>query len=466
MPLLAVGLFVAFAATANFSSRQFNDAGSAFTAAWSLTQRGTLDISDVQTVKAWTVTVGEAEYSDRFPGIIIFAAPFYLLLGVKGMATVYPAGIASATAATTAMVLLFLLFRRLSNERTGLLATLLVAFGTSVWTVSADSLWPQGVDQVCLIAAMLLLSSAHYTGAGLAWAYAVFTRPHQAVIAAVCGIAESWRCRSARPLLAVGAASSLGVLGLLLYNYFIFGRATLLAGVYGTRLETAGAALDGDQGSLATRLFDLPLVENVAGTLVSPVRGVLILSPFLLLLIPGIKPAWAVAPLWVRSSAVGGLVYTAVQLTGNHFSGGTGFYSYRLAIEPLTVAAPLLLLAWQNWTARSRWRRWCFGALAIFSVVQHAVGAFAHYPGTDPRQLAWNRYLLVSDLLRATTWQLMLIGTISIVILTFVGYLLWVDFTKIGNDSSQQPCHQSEASSRWCSRTCMASHRHETPSHC
>lgn len=50
---------------------------------------------------------------------------------------------------------------------------------------------------------------------------------------------------------------------------------------------------------------------------------------------------WRAAPLWVRSAAAGGTAYLLIQLRGNGFSGGYGFFSYRLAIEWLTLCALL-----------------------------------------------------------------------------------------------------------------------------
>jgi len=38
----------------------------------------------------------------------------------------------------------------------------------------------------------------------------------------------------------------------------------------------------------------------------------------------------------------------AIQITGNYFAGGGGFYSYRYPIETLTLCAPLLVLCWDS----------------------------------------------------------------------------------------------------------------------
>jgi hypothetical protein len=65
---------------------------------------------------------------------------------------------------------------------------------------------------------------------------------------------------------------------------------------------------------------------------------------------------------------VAGLAYLVVELKTNRFSGGSEFWSYRYPLETLTLCAPLLLLAWREYTARTEWRRAAFLALGIFAI--------------------------------------------------------------------------------------------------
>lgn len=427
--LVALSLFVVYAASANYSPRQFNDAASAYSAAWSLAQHGTLDLTDVSGMKPWTVQHEGKEFSDRYPGIFLWATPFYLLLGREDLITVYPAGIASATAATIAVVLLYKLLRRQANVRTSLVAAALAAFGTATWTVSADSLWSHGINQVCLLGAMLGIATGRHRIAGLLFGWAIFTRPHLALVAAATGLGQGLARRSWRPVLQVGVMSALGIVGLLGYNFLLFGEPALLVGAY-----------EGRPGSAVHQATaGLPVLENIAGALISPVRGVLVMSPFLLLLLPGLARAWRVSPIWVRSSALGGLGYVTVQLLGNSFAGGTGFYSYRLTLEPLTACAPLLLYCWQEWTVCRRGRRVLFAILAGISVVQHAVGALAHTPTDDPRTLAWSRYLLTEDLAQATSWQLGVLLLITVATTAAAVYLVRCCGKDVPGDDGLRP---------------------------
>ncbi|NNC41124.1 MAG: hypothetical protein HKN95_10570, partial [Acidimicrobiia bacterium] len=104
-------------------------------------------------------------------------------------------------------------------------------------------------------------------------------------------------------------------------------------------------------------------------------RGFLLWSPFLLVLIPGLRAAWKAAPAWVRGSALGGLVYLLVQYKANRFSGGGGFFTYRYPLEALTAAAPLLYLSYREWVAPRPRIGKAFVALSSASIVVHGLGS-------------------------------------------------------------------------------------------
>jgi hypothetical protein len=121
-------------------------------------------------------------------------------------------------------------------------------------------------------------------------------------------------------------------------------------------------------------------LENVVGALASPERGLFVLSPFLLALVPGIRAAWRDAPPWAQGFALGGVAYTLVQLWLNRFSGGYNFYSYRLMLELLTCATPLLVISFRQWTAKSAFRLRVFAGFLAVSAAMQAMGAVAYRP--------------------------------------------------------------------------------------
>jgi alpha-1,2-mannosyltransferase len=159
----------------------------------------------------------------------------------------------------------------------------------------------------------------------------------------------------------------MGLALLVAYNTVVFG-APSIAGGYGSGFNERTSSLD--------------LVEyagNIALALVHPLRGLLIFSPFLILLIPGLKAAWRAAPAWVQGSALGGLLYLLLQLKANRYSGGSGFWGYRYPLETLAAAAPLLLLAYSEWVERqSELIRKLFRWLVIASVLLTATGAIVY----------------------------------------------------------------------------------------
>ncbi|HVL98872.1 MAG TPA: hypothetical protein VM324_06255 [Egibacteraceae bacterium] len=369
-PLLAVYL-----ATASYGIPQSPDPIAAAMPAWQLVERGTLSLDASVGDNPWLVDTGERVVSNRQPGVIAWGVPFYALwpLPAADDLPMAPAGVAAAVAAALAMGVLALVLRHLVAPTEAMVAALVAGLGTATWTVSADGLWPHGPSQLWLGLALLALAGTRYVAAGLGFTAAIVTRPNAAVLAAVVGLYLAWRQRSVRPAVLVGAASVLGVVALVAYNTAVYGSPSIAGGY------------PSDFTDRLTTMTWLTYAENVVGTFVSPGRGILVLSPFLLVLAPGLRAGWRAAPSWVRGSALAGVLYLALHLRMNRFSGGTNFFSYRYPIESLTLAAPLLVLAWREWVAGSARRmRWLATAVAA-SFGVHALGALFFTAPLDPR---------------------------------------------------------------------------------
>jgi hypothetical protein len=120
-----------------------------------------------------------------------------------------------------------------------------------------------------------------------------------------------------------------GVVGFLSWNWLVYGHFTITGGYDNVSAGGIG---------VLTFLADIP------GTLISPERGLLVCSPVLLLAVIGLRGAWRSSSALVRVSAVAGLGYLLPQLWLMHL-GGDGFIGYRVCLESLTFAAPLLLRA-------------------------------------------------------------------------------------------------------------------------
>jgi hypothetical protein len=204
--------------------------------------------------------------------------------------------------------------------------------------------------------------------AGLAFAAAILTRPPLAVVAAVTGLWQSWTRRSLRPAIEIGALSSVALYALLRYSHAFW------QGGLDSQYTAAGGGFVGpffDFGPAGWGRLGL----NILGTLLSPSRGILFGSPFLIVLAPGLRAAWRSGPPWARAAACGGVLYLIIQLKGNRFSGGERFWSYRYPLETLTLLAPLLVISWRDWASRTPHRRAAFFSLVCLSGCLQAIGA-------------------------------------------------------------------------------------------
>jgi hypothetical protein len=371
--LLVLGVWVVYLATANYSMYQVNDNRAVNISAWSLATRGTLALPDhFEGQNRWVMEGRDgALYTDRLPGAVLWATPFHAVAeavaprGEPGHVVFInhvPGGVAAATVTALAIGATFVLFRRLADRRLALGASMVLAFGTGVWSVSADSMWTHGVMHLTLVLALLAAASERYATSGLAFAAAILTRPHAAVVAATVGLWEGWTRRSVRPVVAIGLASSLGLVGMAVYSQVLFG----------TWLPIAGYDPDGVANVATTAPLDT--LERVLVNVADLRRGALIYAPFLLILLPFVGRGWRASPAWARSAAVGGVIYFVVQLRFTPL-GGSGFFGSRLMLETLVLSAPLLLRTWQvALRGNPLFRRAAFALVAV-SVVLHTLGA-------------------------------------------------------------------------------------------
>jgi hypothetical protein len=392
-PLLAIYL-----ATATYSYPLINDAFSNSATAWSIANNGSVYLDDFEGHEetygfiSWIVPGGDSIVSKYPPGAALLATPFYAAWPQDVYPTTYqpedidefwqevypvltepttrvlvpvaPGAFTAAVSTAVATGLLAVVFRRLSDSVTLSAGPALVfGLGTSAWPVAADQLWQHG-PAMLWVALALFLSQGHLLGSGLAFGAAILTRPPLAIIAAGAGLMRSWRERSMRPALLVGAGSVAGLAAFLVYNGIVFGDPSISAG-YGPVFENK--VVSGlDVGRYLRTIFDALFSREV---------GILVYSPFLLVLLPGLRAAWRVAPAWARGAALGGVVYLLVQYKANRATGGD-FIGYRYPLEPLLAAAPLFFLACKECIARRpSLRRPLILAIGI-SVLVQGLGAF------------------------------------------------------------------------------------------
>ena len=271
--------------------------------------------------------------------------------------------LSAAAIAALSMVLLFWALGGVVSRRWALGIALIYAFGTSTWSVSSQGLWQHGPSQlflalllVCLVKGMSDERFLAY--AGFAMSAAVVMRYIDLLIVlpvAVCILAT-------RPHLALRFAlwALAPLIGFFAYNLAYFG------------------AMVGGSGSTNVPIWaffvQVPLVEGLRGTLLSPSRGLFVYSPVLLFSVGGLVWVALRGPLLFRALAAGVVVVVPVVAKWYQWWGGDSWGPRLLA-----DTAPLLAFFLYPVTRlldRHALLKVVFVLLAATSVTAHGLGAF------------------------------------------------------------------------------------------
>ncbi|MDX6445229.1 MAG: hypothetical protein QOH71_2303 [Blastocatellia bacterium] len=175
--------------------------------------------------------------------------------------------------AAVASVLMYLLLRR-DCRGWGLPLAMVFAFGTNTWMISSQALWQHGTGELLIALALLLVvAPASPMRTALLGAVCVFmaaNRPPDALIAGAIVLFTVWSRRRSALWLFAGATVPLAAL--LYYNLDFIGHVA------------GGYALAKNSNN---EFFKLNW-SGVAGLLVSPTRGLLVFSPFLVFIPVGL----------------------------------------------------------------------------------------------------------------------------------------------------------------------------------
>jgi alpha-1,2-mannosyltransferase len=332
--LFFVMLFIAFGLTARHGNGSW-DYYTANYASWHLVHEGNPWLDEEGTVPGLEgdpeagVWVMQAENGHtvvrRFPGVIAIGLPAYWIAQADEM-TVIPGAITAALACALGITMLFLALRTRLSQRTSALACGVLAFGTPVWTIAADSVWPHTVSVLGLGGMAWAASKQRWWLVGVFGGVTLWGRLHAAIIVAVVGLLLGlWR-RSPRITVVIGTIS-LTFMGLVCaWTRWWTGSWNPLSS-YGS--DVLGLSQTGSTS------FTSELV-----LLVSPDRGILVWTPILLLLTPALVRGWKEVPDWAKAMFWGGLVYTVFQAWIARAVGGDSFYGYRHGIEFVVAATP------------------------------------------------------------------------------------------------------------------------------
>lgn len=368
--LVAVPVAMIYLASAHWFYNSTDSVAAAWPA-WSLAHHGTprLDRIHDLPINSWIRAVNGHIVSNRTLGVVLAGVPTAALLSWTGLSVVSLSTVAAALFSAAAVANTTLLLRALTCARAAVTGAAVLAFGTAMWTVAGAELWTHGPDAFWLTLGLLLLQRRRHWLAGLAVAPAAMTRPHLAVAVAALGVILAITRRQWKLLPALGIPALLALVCVVTYNWFLFGHPTLAGGAYAYAASNVVGA-GGASGSDQLHAFLVAL----AGNFVSPIHGLLVYSPIVLILLAGGRSGWRRLPDWGRAAAVAGVAYLAVQCRVNGFQGGFDYYGNRLMLEPLVLATPLLFM-----TGVDLWQR---GHRAIVAIPAYLSCAIAFIGAT------------------------------------------------------------------------------------
>lgn len=340
---------------------------------WEFAHHGTFYLDDATNYPKipWFSDQSGHVVSNRMAGVVLIGVPLQVLMLPFDVSPLTPATLTALLTTSAAMANLALVLRRAGGHGGAILGTTAaVAFGTGFWTNASAELWPHGPDAFWLSLAMLAVQRDRLWLVGLFLSPALWTRPHLAAVAAVLGLILAATSRSCRPLLNIGIPTTVAMAGLAVWNSFMFGKPSPL-GAYQGHADALVAT-----GPSQFQRF----VESGAGSLVSPLHGVLVFSPFVLMGFVALFAARQSCPPWMLGCTAGGVAYLLLQWKVNSFTGGTGLYSYRLPLEPILLCTPMASAGYLRWRERAASVALITRALVGFSVGAHAVGVFWFQP--------------------------------------------------------------------------------------
>lgn len=299
--------------------------------------------------------------------------------------------LSASLVAALSVSLLYLLLRRRAREPVALLLTAAYAFGTTTWVISSQALWQHGMSALLAVAILLFLTEPptlpRVLAAGFLCGLLAANRPPDAILAAALGSYGLFWAGRRRPALAAWllAAAALPAAALLLYN---FGAAGNFLGGYGL----IGKA----------RFFSHDLLAGIAGLLVSPTRGLLVFSPFLLFLawvprhLPRSREERLLTAAMIAAAALQIVLYAKADWRGG-LSWGPRYMTSLLPFF-LWLLAPVV-------SALRGAARIGFLAAVGVAITIEAIGAFFYTPAADIPIFASDRGAEYHDMRGAWQWR-------------------------------------------------------------
>ena len=385
-------LMVVYLPTANWTFPYPIDPLGNAIAGWHLGERGTFVWEEFENIRlrdgdrnSWLVDSERGPTSQYPPGMAVLLAPAYAVAGVDELIEVdgesrYRDGergatrrllvpnLAPATAvATLASALSFsvlvLTVHGTVRGSTAVVGALLGGLGTSAWSVAAAAPFQHGPIMLFVALAGAAGIRGRWWLAGVWFGAGVLIRPPVVILAAVVGLVSLRKSGSLIDSMKLAVAPAVALAVVASYNLWMFGSWSISGG-YGPSFR---------QNVISTDI--IAYSSNVLGGLFDPFRGLLVASPFLILLLPGLRRVLSDHSIWVVGGLAGAVVYLAFTWKANRFSGGDGHWSYRYPLDCLLAAAPALMMSYERWTANAPLRMVLFRMASVAAITLQTVGA-------------------------------------------------------------------------------------------
>ena len=279
--------------------------------------------------------------------------------------------------------IVYLTLRHFTTKRASFWIAFTYGFACSSWAVSSQGLWQSSMSQPLLALAFYFFVRArqnpkHIQYAGIPLAVAVACHPPAIIFAFIFFIYVLHKYR-AQVLHFMIFPTIIGAL-LLAYNYYYFGSLTGAYAVSESYTNSDDQAIGQTNNKLFMTTSDIthPRLKWLLGLLISPGRGLLVYSPYLIFSLLGL-----LVVLYRGRDHL--LIYISIAtiLTLLLYSSWFGWhgafnYSYRLLVD-LLPGLSLLLVPVLSWIIANRYIKVLFITLVAFSVLIQIIGAF-FYP--------------------------------------------------------------------------------------
>jgi hypothetical protein len=317
-------------------------------------------------------------------GAAILATPFYYAAQKAGKLKTWHhyrliAKIAASSMTAISAAFLFLSLLNFTSYKPALLLTIFYGAGTCLWPTISQDLWQHGPGILCLSAALFLICHLRYNESKLIGALigallgmAVISRLLNIIPAVILSLYVLKQHRSIMVSLAIPAA--------LLAAWLTYFNITIYNSITGGYEAIYTSQWHGWRKLTTTGAYTTPIFYGLGGILISPSKGLLIYSPYLIFSFAALivvlskdttQRSLALAlSIWIIFS-------TALLAKNSLWWGGTAFGSRYLseALLPLTI---LIAIAWPR-LFKMKVVLACFICLGVISILIQSIGAF-YYP--------------------------------------------------------------------------------------